>query len=349
MKAITTVILLCAFCAVPLAAQDAKLHKELEAHRLKLSRAAAKYVVSVEIDYDREGLGTGFMDPDLADGFFRYDVGPFSGTVVGESHVLISDRCLGKFSTKGADISVDSIVVTLPNGDRHKATVVGRHQQLDLALLKVDAKLTEVKDIAALAFPKDEVALERGQQVTVVGRGQNPLRVLVNDGVVSAIERENKRAFQLDARIGNATLGAPVMDNDGKFVGVVSLHNHQTFGQASGVSNAVYAHEARRAYELMKEGKFIERPPEPYMGVSVNKKWPDKPGLVVGEVSERSGAQKAGIKLEDVILKVDGVDMVNAGDLRTHILGHKVGDVLKVTILRDEKEITLDVTLGARP
>lgn len=348
----TTLILL--LLAAPLCAQDAKLHKDLEAHRLKLSREAAKYVVSVEIDYDREGAGIG--GGRQADPFFRYDIGPFSGVVMSDQHVMISDRCLGKFSTKGEDGMVESITITLPDGKRLPATVLGRHQELDLALLKVETKMTDSRDISVLKLPEGEVALERGQNIVVVGRGQNPLRVLVNDGVVSALERENGRAFQLDARIGNATLGAPVFDNDGKFVGVVSLHNHPTFGQASGISNAVYAHEARRAYDLMKEGKFIEKPPQPFMGVGTSKKWEekDKPGLEVGNVVEGSGAQKAGIKLLDIIIKVDDTPMLDVGDLQKFIQSKSVGDKVKVALLRkddkgEDKELVLEVTLGVRP
>lgn len=340
------VMILALALAAPLCAQEAKLHKELEAHRVKMAREAARYVVSVEIEYDRGG-GFGSA-PQNMDPFFRADVGPFSGVVMADNHVLICDKCLGRFSTKGADQLVDSITVTLSNGDRHKATVIGRHQELDLALLKVEVKLTDIKDVAAVKLPQGDVKLERGQEITVVGRGQNALRSFVNRGVVSALEREGKLAFQLDARVGNGTLGAPVIDNNGAFVGVVSLHEHGRVGQAAGVSNAVYAHEVRKAYDLMKGGKFIEKPPQPFMGVSTSKMWPDKPGLKVGNVIERSGAQRAGIQIDDIILKVDGVEMNDTPDLQSHIMARRVGDVVKVTVLRGEEELEIEVTLGAR-
>ncbi|CAG0927224.1 partial Putative serine protease HhoB, partial [Planctomycetaceae bacterium] len=174
-------------------------------------------------------------------------------------------------------------------------------------------------------------------------------RVLINDGIVSALDREQRRAFQLDARVGNATLGAPVCNNDGKIIGMVTLHNHATFGQSSGVSYAAYIHEVSRAYGLMKEGKFIERPKAPFMGIGASKKWPDKRGLEVGNIVNGSGAEKAGILVGDIILSVDDVDMNDVPDLISHIQGHKVGDVLKVKILRGEEEMTKSVTLGPRP
>jgi serine protease Do len=333
-------------------APSAKLHKQLELNRVQVAAAVASYTVSVEIDYDR---------PDANDSPFRrvvqendpfnaYDLGPFSGLVVGPHHVLISDRCLGDFNDKGASKAVEAITVTLPNGQRWPAKVVGRHQQIDLALLELDCVINETcPDMRVFELPSERVALERGEMVIVVGRGQNPLGTLVNDGIVSALERENGQAFQIDARIGNSTLGAPVVNRQGELVGIVTLHNHRTFGQASGVSYAAYLNEVREAYGALKQGQFLERPPSPFMGIGVSKKWPDKPGLEIGNVVEGSGAEKAGLRTGDVILKVNGEDMSEQEDLLNIISKHKVGDTLKVTILRNEEERTVQVTLGARP
>ncbi|MBP9892232.1 MAG: PDZ domain-containing protein [Planctomycetes bacterium] len=338
-------------------AQEPALHKELEAHRIKIAKSVSRFTVSVEIDFDHESLtppssgpaipGMGGADPD--DPFTRYDIGPFSGLIVAKDQILISDRTLGDFSKTGAGPGIEGITITLPNGDRYKAKVMGRHQEIDLALLKIDADLSTVKDVAIAAFGSDETKLERGQQIFVVGRGANPIRAQVNDGIVSALGREQRRAFQLDARVGNATLGAPVCNNNAELVGVVTFHNHATFGQASGVSYAAYMHEIKRAYGVMKEGKFVERPKAPFMGIGASKKWPDKPGLEVGNIVDGSGAEKAGIRVGDIILQVDGVDMTDVPDLITHIQGHAVGDVLKVKFMRDDKELEVSVTLGPRP
>lgn len=352
-------VLLIAALAQAAAAQEPTLHKELEAHRIKVAKALSRYTVAVEIDYDHDALrpasggpalpipGMGGPDPD--DPFTRYDIGPFTGIIVGKDQILISDRTLGDFNTKGAGPGIESITITLPNGDRHRAKVMGRHQEIDLALLKIEADLSTVKDVAIASFGATDPKLERGQQIFVVGRGPNPIKVHINDGIVSALEREQRRAFQLDARVGNATLGAPVGNNDGEIVGIVTFHNHATFGQASGVSYAAYMSEVRRALGLLKEGKFVERPKAPFMGVGANKKWPDKAGLEVGNVVSGSGAEKAGIRVGDIILAVDDVEMNDVPDLISHIQGHKVGDVLKVKIQRGEQELTVNVTLGPRP
>lgn len=337
-----------------------KLHKDLEAHRIALAQHVAAHTVSIEIDFDREDVGGGpaipgipglpGMGPDMSDPFFRYDIGPFSGLVVGPNHILISDRTLGDFSEDGPSEAVQAITATLPNGERWPARVVGRHQQIDLALLELDCVINETcPELRVYPFPTGKVALERGEGVVVVGRGQNPLGTLVNDGVISALEREGGRAFQLDARIGNSTLGAPVVNTDGVLIGMVTYHNHQTFGQASGVSYAAYIHDVKEAYDAMKEGAFIPRPPAPFMGIGANKKWPDKPGLEIGNVVTGSGAQKAGLQIGDVILQVNGTDMNELDDLLKIIGEHKVGDTLKVKILRGENERVVEVTLGARP
>jgi serine protease Do len=353
----TIALLMAVLLASAVQAQEPSLHKELEAQRIKIAKTASRFTVSVEIDYDHEVLkpagqpgiipGMGGTDPD--DPFTRYDIGPFSGLIVAKDQILISDRTLGDFNKTGAGPGVEGITVTLPSGERFKATVIGRHQEIDLALLKIEADLSTAKDVSIAQFTSDESKPERGQQVFVVGRGANPLRVLINDGIVSALDREARRAFQLDARVGNATLGAPVCDNDGKIIGMVTLHNHATFGQASGVSYAAYIHEVSRAYSLMKEGKFLERPKAPFMGIGASKKWPDKRGLEVGNIVNGSGSEKAGIQVGDIILTVDDIDMNDVPDLIAHIQGHKVGDVLKVKILRGEEEMTKSVTLGARP
>ncbi|MCC6464851.1 MAG: trypsin-like peptidase domain-containing protein [Planctomycetes bacterium] len=333
------------------------LHQDLERHRVAVARDTARCTVSVEIDYERAEAAApaqpsfpGMGGPDLSDPFFRYDLGPFSGLVVGPNHILISDRCLGEFKTDGAGDAVQAITVTLPNGERWPARVVGRHQQIDLALLELDCVIDKTcPQLNVIKFPEGQVKLERGQQIVVVGRGQNPVGTLVNDGIVSALAREDGRAFQLDARIGNSTLGAPVVDNAGRLVGMVTLHNHETFGQASGVSYAAYIHEVRDAYGALKEGKFISRPERPFMGVAAEKKWPDKPGLEVGNVVTGSGAEKSGIRNGDVLLRINETDLNEVEDLMTLIGKCKIGDVLKVKLLRGEEELTVEVTLGKRP
>ncbi|MCF6228893.1 MAG: S1C family serine protease [Planctomycetes bacterium] len=331
------------------------IHKALEKHRVETAAKVASHIVSVEVDYDRDDVPAaqpsfpGLPGNDEGDPFFRYDIGPFTGLVVGAHHILISDRCLGDFSKDGASEAVLRITVTLPNGNRWPATVVGRHQQIDLALLEVDCDI--IKDCPVMNPVEFDAASEKlttGQQIIVVGRGQNPLGTLVNDGIVSAIDRENGRAFQIDARIGNSTLGAPVVDRSGDLIGMVTLHNHKRFGQASGVSYAAYMHEIRDAYELLKEGQFIERPPAPFMGVQAQKKYTDKPGLEVANVIEGTGAARAGLTIGDIILKVNDTDMVEMEDLLTIIQKAKVGDVLKVIVLRSEEQIELKITLGAR-
>ena len=339
------------------AAPGMTAHKAIEKHRIALAKFLSQYTVSVEIDYDREDVGGGTptipglsQGPDMSDPFFRYDIGPFSGLVVGPNHIVISDRCLGDFSEDGPSDAVQAITVTLPNGERWPALVVGRHQQIDLALLELDCVINETcPELNVLQFPEKRIELQRGEGVLVVGRGQNPLGTLVNDGIVSALSREKDVAFQLDARIGNSTLGAPVVNMEGQLVGMVTLHNHATFGQASGVSYAAYIDEVRDAYAAMKEGKFIPRPPSPFMGIGANKKWPDKPGLEIGNVVNGSGAEKAGLRVNDIILQVEDKDMNELEDLLAVIGQHKVGDTLAVKILRGEEEKTVKVTLGPRP
>jgi hypothetical protein len=336
---------------------EVKLHKELEAHRIRVSEFISRHTVSVEVDYDRDAMpqaaprmGLPGMGPDPNDPFFRYDLGPFSGLVVGPNHILISDRCLGDFNDSGPSDVVEAITVTLPNGERWPARVIGRHQRIDLALLELDCIINETcPELEVIEFPSERVPLLRGEGVIVVGRGQNPLGTLVNAGIVSALEREDGRAFQLDARIGNSTLGAPVVNRHGTLVGMVTLHAHQTVGQASGVSNAAYIDDVHKAYELMKGGAFIPVPPSPFMGVGAQKKWPDRPGLEVGNVIEGTGAQRAGLRVNDIILSVNGVDMNEVEDLIGIISRHQVGDTLDVRILRGEDQMDLKITLGPRP
>lgn len=334
-------------------------HKAIEAHRIELANYVSQYTVSVEIDFDREDVGggqptipgiPGMGGPDMSDPFFRYDIGPFSGLVVGANHILISDRTLGEFSEDGPSDAVQAITVTLPNGQRWPARVVGRHQQIDLALLELDCVINETcPELNIAIMPTTRIELQRGEGILVVGRGQNPIGTLVNDGIVSALDRESNRAFQLDARIGNSTLGAPVVNMKGELIGMVTLHNHATFGQASGVSYAAYINDVREAYDAMKDGAFIPRPPSPFMGIGVNKKWPDKPGLEIGNVVPGTGAEKAGLRMNDIILKVGDKDMNEQEDLLAVIAAAKVGDTLEVKILRGEEEKTVKVTLGPRP
>ena len=79
-------------------------------------------------------------------------------------------------------------------------------------------------------------------------------------------------------------------------------------------------------------------------GITIDKKI--KSGIVVADVSNGSGAEAAGLKKGDVIIKIDGTEVKNHAYLRYELYQHQAGDKIKLTIIRDGKEKTVDVTLG---
>jgi putative serine protease PepD len=171
----------------------------------------------------------------------------------------------------------------------------------------------------------------------------------VTSGIVSAINREISApdstpiegAIQTDAAINHGNSGGPLLDLQGKVIGITSQIESESGGN-DGVGFAIPSNLVHTiATQLISTGK-VEHP---LLGVEVQTQ-PD--GVEIAKVQAGTGAASAGLKAGDVITAVDGKTVKTAQGLRAAIAAHAPGDKLSLTILRNAATTTVTVTLGSR-
>jgi serine protease Do len=287
-----------------------------------------------EREYKQMGLGSGvIIDQD--------------GYILTNEHV-ISDA--------------DKITVTLSDGRTFKGEIKGRDTRSDLAIIKIDARNLLVSSLG------NSDDLKIGQWVLAIGNPfgfalQNP-EPTVTVGVISALHRSLGRIsardrdysdlIQTDAAINPGNSGGPLVNLKGEVVGI-NVAIFSTSGGYEGVGFAIPVNNAKRIISKLKEGKKILYG---WLGVTVQDltddlaKYfglPDKNGVLVAKVLENGPAQKAGMKESDVIKQFDNKPVNNVKELLSAVAKAEVGRKIKIAVVRDKKELTLEVQIGARP
>ena len=245
------------------------------------------------------------------------------------------------------------IQVLFSDRREYKATVIGTDRRSDLALLKIDAK-----GLDALVFA-DSDNLKVGEWVLAIGSPFG-LDYSVTAGIVSAKGRslpteqgENYVPFiQTDVAINPGNSGGPLFNLKAEVVGINSQIFSRT-GGSIGLSFSIPSNVAQRVVGQLKANGVVQRG---WLGVAiqdVNKALAqslelDKPrGALINAVEIDSPADKGGIEPGDVIVKLDGQEIIDADDL-PHLVGMIAPETMtKVVIVREGKRKVLNVTVGA--
>lgn len=261
----------------------------------------------------------------------------------------------------------DALQVVLSNGKKVTAKKVGTDAATDLAVLTIDGKY--VTQTAQFGSSKN---LQPGEEVIAVG---SPLgseyATSVTQGIISANNRtvdmtdsdgnatSQATVIQTDAAINPGNSGGPLVNMSGQVIGINSMKLSQsTDGTAvEGMGFAIPSDEVVSIInELVKNGK-IERPTLGIKVASVSEltaygrrklKLPDsiKSGVFVASVTKNSSGARAGLKTKDVITKVDGKAVSDVSALHTILYKHKVGDTVKLEVVRDGNTKEISVKLG---
>src|SRR3954447_12978425 len=266
--------------------------------------------------------------------------------------------------------------VTVQFADRHvvDATILGRDESTDLAILKVDAKPSELDPLTLGSSQGVQV----GDPTIAIGNPFGLERTLTT-GVVSATKRtiqapngfEIDGVIQTDAAINPGNSGGPLLDATGRVVGINSqIETGGSGGGNVGIGFAIPIDTAKRLLpELEKNGRVdrgflrIEDPLTIDSSLS-DLTLPVDRGVLVQTVTPGSPADKAGIKGGDIVARVDGNEVRLGGDIITAVNGRSVrpgdellneiarkkrGDKVKIDLLHDGRKLTVEVTLAARP
>ena len=275
-----------------------------------------------------------------------------SGFIVTDDGYILTNNHVVEGATK--------LQVTLDTGEKFEAEVVGTDPMIDLGLIKIDPKGKRLPTVPL----GDSDSLKVGQWVMAVG---NPLSLerTVTVGVVSGKKRQVQVSdtvvpalanfIQTDAAINFGNSGGPLLDGQGRVVGI----NTAIFrGElAEGIGFAIPINEARKAAEELRSGGTVKRG---FLGISMNNgaigskaqeyyHLPDRNGVIVSKITPGGPAEDAGLQKNDIIRKLDGEPVKDNQDLQAKIASRKPGETVKLEILRGGRTERVDVKLSNRP
>ncbi len=286
---------------------------------------------------DTENLGSGFIIS--SDGY-----------IVSNEHVVHE---------------ASEITVTMPDGDSYKAELIGTDYDTDLALLKVEAK-----NLPFLKISEDNSILI-GEWAIAIG---NPFGLFkINDqpsvsvGVVSAMGRNFERQedgrlyrqmIQTDAAINPGNSGGPLLNVLGEVIGVNTFIFTGGGKGSVGVGFALPAPVLREVVDELKQRGTINR--DFWTGIYVqnldrrivyNLKFNSLNGVLITQLDDNSPGQKAGLKLADIIMEIEGTSITDARVIRRYFDNHdlRVGDSLNMKLFRDGIQTHVTLILEARP
>jgi len=246
--------------------------------------------------------------------------------------------------------NASELEVTLNNNKSYKAKLVGTDSKMDIALLKVDTK--EKLPYATFGNSDD---MKVGEWVLAVGNPYN-LTSTVTAGIVSAkarnLSKDGIQSFiQTDAAVNPGNSGGALVNTRGELIGINTMISSQT-GSYVGYSFAVPSNIARKIIEDIMEYGNVQRGVLGVQGGELNSTVSkelgitDTQGFYVQSVIDNSGAQKAGIKKGDIIVKIDEKAVNGFSDLNAAIVTKRPNDVVKVTLKRDGNLVTVPVKLS---
>jgi len=259
----------------------------------------------------------------------------------------------------------DEINVTLTNKKTYKAKVIGTDASSDIAVIKIEAS-----GLPYLVYGNsDEIKL--GQWVLAIGYPLS-LDVTITAGIISAKNRSidiNSRQsdrpiesfLQTDAAVNQGNSGGALVNTSGELVGINSAIASPT-GSYAGYSYAIPVNMVKKVVtDIVKYGT-VQRA---YLGISYPQqelseeqikkfesdykvKIGDVQGIVVTDVVEGGAAKAAGIKVGDILTKINGAAVTSSPELQEQIAKYKPNDKISITIKRDNKDLTLNATLKAK-
>ncbi len=271
-----------------------------------------------------------------------------SGFLISEDGYVVTNNHVISAGARGA--MVESITVTLADRREFKATVVGRDVRSDLAVLKIEGD--------NLPFVKfgDSRQARVGDWVVAIG---NPfgLSGSVSAGIISAVNRVTgpyDKFIQTDASINRGNSGGPMFDLQGNVIGINSQILSPSGGNV-GIGFAIPAEQAKPIVDTLMKGQSVQRG---YLGVGIQPltddiasalDLPKDRGEIISRIEPGQAAEKAGIRVGDVIVRVGGKDVTPEQTLSNLIAAVPPGTRVPLELIRDSRRQTLNVAVGTRP
>lgn len=240
-----------------------------------------------------------------------------------------------------------SIKVTFQDGRTAKATLVGKDDSTDTAVIHVDVPASELHPLPI----GSSSTLQVGQTVAAIGSPFG-LQETMTAGIVSALDRtitapnnySISGAIQTDAAINHGNSGGPLIDSDGKVIGV-NVQIDTDSQDNAGVGFATPIDTVKSVADTLIAGGKVQHA---YLGVQIADATSTS-GAQITTVVSGSPADKAGLQVGDVITAIDGKPIRNADDLTARVNSYKPGDKATLTVARIGSTKQVTVTFGQRP
>lgn len=275
------------------------------------------------------------------------------GYILTNNHVINSSETnTNSFYSLG---EATKITVSLYNDDtEYSAKIIGTDQQTDLAIIKIDKS-----DLTAAKLG-DSDSIQVGEWCMAIG---NPLGMAssVTAGTISALNRKitdedgkNYTLIQTDAAINSGNSGGALVNTNGEVIGINTIKASGT--GVEGLGFAIPINSTKSITEDLIKYNKVKRPYIGITGTNITEstiKANPTANLVVGcyvrAVSEFSPAEKAGLKIGDIIIKADGTQVKTMDELNDIKNKHNIGDTMTLTISRNGKEQDVSITLAEQP
>ncbi len=271
-------------------------------------------------------------------GISRPGDGPTTGMVISPDGTIVT-------STFNFVKNPPVITVVTRDGRRHIAKLLGRDDTRGICLLKINPP----EPLPAIEWA-DPAEVRVGQWALSVGVGFGDTEPAASVGIISAPGRFGGRALQTDANTSPANYGGPLVDIEGRVLGVCVPLSPQSDEAGSGVEwydsgigFAVPLHGASALLAALREGKSIRRA---RLGVVPGPDPNREGGCLIVRVQPGSAADKCGIEAGDRVIECDGEAVIDADHFRRLINRHVAGEELRVRLLRGEEELEFTAVLG---
>ncbi len=307
----------------------------------QIAKAVGPSVIGIRMTVSRSNSWFGRDNGSVSEG---------SGIIFDKSgYIMTNYHVVSYADPKSGWSSSATLEVFLPDGRQFKAKFIGGDQTTDLAVIKIDAKDLKIAELG------DSSKLEVGELAVAIG---NPLGMefagSVTSGIISALNRtintedSSIKVIQTDAAINPGNSGGALVNSQGQVIGINSSKISET--GVEGLGFAIPINDAKPIInQLMMFGYVKGRPSLGVDGQDISsilaQVYRIPQGVYVTSVAPGSGAANAGIQEEDIIMSVDGKNVASLKTLDNIIKQHKVGDKIALKVYRDERTMTVNVTL----
>lgn len=274
-----------------------------------------------------------------------------NGYIVTNAHVVEGAHKIEVTLNRAQDTQGKFKSILKPRGETVTAELIGLDLETDLAVLKIPLTGLTALELA------DSDELKQGQLVFAFGSPLG-LQNSVSMGVVSSVARqltpEDPMIFiQTDAAINPGNSGGPLVNIDGKVVGVNTLIYSQSGGN-EGVGFAAPSNIVKNVYNQIKSHGRVRRgeigvvaqtiTPDMADGLKLSQNW----GVILGDVIPESPAEKSGLIIGDIILSLNGKQMENGRQFNVNLYSKDVGDTVVLSLMRNGKPMSIQTTVIER-